>query len=355
MIQTVAILVAAYRELSARRLFWLALGLTLLIVALFASLGISETGVTFWGWTFQSPMFNTQTTSPETFYKLLFVYLGVDWWLGLLATILALLTTCGIIPDLVAPGSVDLLLARPISRQRLFLTKYCSGLLFAGLQVLVFTIASFVVIGLRGGSWEWGLFVAVPIVTFFYSLLFSICALVGVLTRSSVASLILTALAWAAISAVNLAESIVNMGRIGNSLEIAAVEKKISEPEDPLDEDEKAQLATRIESLRADQPTWNTAQWWLFAVKTCLPKTDDTLDVMQRVLLDSASMPKGPDGNSRGPRRVIGPRSVDRSDFEKAVKEDEDSRSAWWILGTSLGFEGVLLWLATWLFVRRDY
>lgn len=355
MIQTMAILVAAYRELSARKLFWLALGITLLIVGLFASLGISEEGVTLFGWTFDSPVFNAQTTSPETFYKLLFVYMGIDWWLGLLATILALLTTCGIVPDLVAPGSVDLLLAKPISRSRLFLTKYCSGLLFAGLQVLVFTVACFVVIGIRGNAWEWSLFVAVPIVTFFYSLLFSICALVGVVTRSSVASLILTVIAWAAISTVTLAESLVNMGRIGNSMEIVAAEGKLASPEEPLEEDEKERLELRIADLKSEKPTWERVHWWLFAVTTCLPKTDDTLDVMQRVLLDSASMPTGPDGNARGPRKVLGPRGVNRGEFEQAVRTDEESRSLWWTVGTSMLFEGVLLAIATLIFVRRDY
>ena len=149
MMQTIAIFVSAYRELSARKIFWLALAISLFVVGIFASLGINETGISFFGWTFESPLFNTNTTSPETFYKLLFVNLGVDWWLGVLSTLLALVTTCGIIPDLVAPGSIDLLLAKPITRTRLFLTKYCTGLLFAALQVFVFTSASFFVIGIQ--------------------------------------------------------------------------------------------------------------------------------------------------------------------------------------------------------------
>ena len=353
--QTIAIFVGAYRELSARKIFWLALAVSLLVVALFACLGINETGITFIGWTFESPFFSTKTLSPETFYKSLFVNLGVDWWLGVLSTLLALVTTCGIIPDLVAPGSVDLLLAKPITRTRLFLTKYCTGLLFAALQVLVFSTATFFVIGVRGGAWEWTLFAAVPIVTFFYSLLFSICALVGVLTRSSVASLILTLLAWTIIFTINISESIVNSGRIANQLESTAIEAKLANTDTPVDDDEREELTNDLAKALDRRLTWDRAHFWFFGVKTFLPKTTDTLKLLDRWLLESASMPGRDEDSSRGPQQAFGPKRVKRGEFQRAVREDEQSHSIWWILGTSVVFEGIILGLATVVFVRRDY
>ncbi len=42
MIQTLALLNAAYRELNARKLFWVTMALSLLIVGVFAILGINE-------------------------------------------------------------------------------------------------------------------------------------------------------------------------------------------------------------------------------------------------------------------------------------------------------------------------
>ena len=44
------------------------------------------------------------------------------------------------------------------SRLRLFLTKYLSGLLFVGLQVTVFSVLCFVVIGFKAGAWEPAIF-----------------------------------------------------------------------------------------------------------------------------------------------------------------------------------------------------
>ncbi|MSQ90736.1 MAG: hypothetical protein EXS01_04990 [Phycisphaerales bacterium] len=355
MTQTLAIFIAAYRELSARRLFWLALGITLLSVGLFSSLGINETGVSFLGWSFESPFFNTNTTSPETFYKLLFINFGVDWWLGLLSTLLALVTTCGIVPDLVAPGSVDLLLAKPISRRRLFLTKYCSGLLFAALQVLLFSTASFIAIGIRGNAWEWTLFAAVPIVTLFYSFLFSICALVGMITRSSVASLILTLVAWSVIFTIGFSETLVNRGRIANEMEQVAIEAALASTKEPPDEDARESLTEALSQANEQEATWQRGHFWLFGIKTILPKTTDTLALLDRWLIDSAAMPARDKESTRGPQEIFGPRHVKRGEFERRVTEEEHSRSIWWVLGTSLLFEGAVLAAATAIFVRRDY
>ncbi len=345
---------AAYRELSARRIFWLALAVTLLVVGVFGSLGINERGVSLLWWEFSSPFFNTNTVSPETFYKLLFMNFGVEWWLGMLATILALLTTCGIIPDLVAPGSIDLLLARPISRTRLFLTKYATGLLFSALQVFVFSAATFLVIGIRGGSWEWTLFLAVPIMTFVYSLLFSICALVGIITRSSVASLILTMIAWAVISTVALGESLTGRGLLSNTLQIEACEKGLADEETSEDEDRKLELEEHLAEALEERPSWERVHWWFHAIYLCLPKTGESIDALNRSIVPDGAMPWRRDREPDGPGQIFAPQEVDRREFEKIARASE-TRPFWWIILTSSLFEATVLGLATYLFVRRDY
>src|SRR5205085_9269224 len=105
---------------------------------------------------------------------LMFSELGVGIWLTFAALILAIVSTASLFPDLITGGAIDLYLSKPISRLRLILTKYATGLLFVALQVLVFCAASFLVIGLRGGVWEPRLFLAVPIVLCFFSYLFCI-------------------------------------------------------------------------------------------------------------------------------------------------------------------------------------
>ena len=141
----------------------------------------------------------------------MFVGLGVGFWLSWLATILALVSTAGIFPRLIGSGVIDLFVSKPIGRLRLFMTEYLAGLLFVTLQVTVFSVASLLVIGLRGGVWEPGLLVAVPLVVCFFSYLFAVCVLLGLLTRSTVAALLLTLLFWFIVSMVGQAEESVLM------------------------------------------------------------------------------------------------------------------------------------------------
>jgi len=206
LIQTGAVFVDAYRELNARKMFWVVLIISGIVVLAFATIGIDQKGLKFFGMSFL-PSFNTNIWARGDFYKWMFDTFGVGAWLSWIATALALISTAGILPDMLTGGSIDLYLSKPISRLRLFLTKYVSALLFVGLQVGLFTFASFLVLGIRGGTWLWGLFLTIPIMLLFFSYLYSICALLGIVTRSTLAALLLTLLAWCFIWMIHTTEA----------------------------------------------------------------------------------------------------------------------------------------------------
>jgi len=360
MMQTLAIFRGAYRNLNARKMFWIVLALTVLLVAAMACVGISERGVSLLFWTVTAT-WTTEDTSRPVFYKFLFSEIGVNVWLTSIAGILALISTAGIFPDLVAGGSIDLVLCKPISRVRLFLTQYAAGLLFVGLQVGLFTGGSFLVIGLRGRSWQPGLFLAVPLVVCFFSYLFAVCAFLGVATRSTLAALLLTLLFWfllyglhsadvaiGAISAANERQAEVLSGEIRDLRQkvsnrraqsapaddsatskdnsVAALQKRLSERQE-----RRAEAIRQTESL-------NNARKILVGIKTFLPKTAETVDLLQRSLIRVADLPGIDEG---GPRRRL-------------VAEMRE-RSVGWIIGTSLIFEAVILALGAWVFQRRDF
>ena len=146
--QTAALFLDAYRELSARKLFWLVLILSGLVVAVFGAVGLNDKGIQFGPrqWTVPSDVVNTNFIAPQLFYKFVFASIGVPIWLGWIASILAVVSTASIFPDFVAGGSIELLLSKPIGRVRLFFTKFATGLLFVVLQVSVFALACFLVI-----------------------------------------------------------------------------------------------------------------------------------------------------------------------------------------------------------------
>ena len=185
MTQTLAVFYEAYRSLNAKKMFWIVLILSALVAGVFACVGITERGLKVLVWQFDTDPLTTEVITPAVFYKFLFTSYGVGLWLAWFATILALVSTAGIFPDLINGGSINLLISKPIGRLRLFVTQYAAGLLFVTLQVGLFTLACFLVIGVRGGAWEPGLFVAVPLVVCFFSYLFCVCVLLGLVTRST--------------------------------------------------------------------------------------------------------------------------------------------------------------------------
>lgn len=394
--QTGAILIDAYRELNARKLFWVVLGLTGLVVIVFAMLGINEEGITFAIWTFDAFGVNSDIISPEIFYKGYFVNIGIGVWLTWIATVLALVSTAPIIPDFVSSGSIELSLAKPIGRARLFLTKYFAALLFVVLQVGIFSLGGFLVMGIKGGAWIPTVFLAVPIVTIFFSYLYCICALLGLLTRSSIASLLITLLLWFVLFLLQSVE----LGLVGfqaNHIaqqEVAAqrleiVEREITTLDEKLaaaqadyeaDPNEDTEFEVeRYENRLVQRRSWaddfreniegseeseRKLQVWrdrAYAVKTVLPKTSETIALLERWMIPLDEMPFG---ETEEVDDEVLQRNADRGlqmDPETQrraniiTNEEIRERPIWWVIGTSLLFEAVVLGLTTLIFIRRDF
>jgi ABC-type transport system involved in multi-copper enzyme maturation permease subunit len=357
MTQTWAIFLEAYRSLNSKKLFWLVLILSGLVVASFAGVGINEHGLKILVWQFDSDLFNSKQIPADQFYKGMFVQIGIGIWLAWLATILALISTAGIFPDLMSSGSIDLFVSKPISRLRLFLTEYAAGLLFAALQVTIFSAACFLVLGLRGGVWEPGLFLAVPLVVCFFSYLFSVCVLAGVVTRSTVAALLLTLLFWFGIWAVGTTESTLLMFKTmrQQGVDFAAVQAeqhagatitvktRPSATEAPPNDQ---QMASANKPSPEGSTALDVAHRIVYGIKTVLPKTSDTIELLERALVKLARLPQKPPS---------GPQTQRMQAAQQELIDILRGRSIAWVLGTSLGFEAVVLFGAAWIFCRRDY
>lgn len=371
MTQTFALLLDAYRLLNARKIFWITLVLSLLVVSSFALVGIHDDGISIAWWDLEIPELNTGDAGigKALFYKMMFTTLGINIWLAWVATILGLITTASIFPEFVTAGSIDVVLSKPIGRFRLFMTKYITGLLFVVLQVTVFTGASFLVIGLRGGVWEPGLFIAIPLVVLFFSYLFSVCAVLGVITRSTIASLLLTMLFWFMLWIVQSAERSLMFFDMMVQQRVTAYEdavertqQRLETIEDPDDKERWSFLHETLEKretslAEAESTSSNLVTWHngLLGVMTLLPKTGETIELLERWTIDLAELPGMPEENSRP---MIDDDEHFRMDEDKLGRDMQDalrSRSPWWILGTSFIFELVILSIGAWKFQRRDF
>ena len=329
-----------------------------------------------------------QCGAAQLLYKYGFSFLLIGVYLTWIAAVLALISTASIFPDLMTGGSIDLYLSKPIGRVRLFFTKYVSGLLFVTLQVSVFAVGSFLVLGWRGHSWEPSLFLAIPIVVVFFSYLYGICALLGVMMRSTIAALLLTLLAWFFIFAVDYVDKKVSEYAVmipqmrqqaarqvqRLDVQIAAKEREAAAATQtastgaataeaaPGRAGRRLIARSDLAALRSERdsyaretegpaipPALKNFQTVLLVIKTFVPKTRETTNLLDRYLLPDWELEKAGSldtQNSEGP-----------GDARMMAEMVDPTRgqSAWWVVGSSLGFEAVCVGLAAWIFKRRDY
>jgi ABC-type transport system involved in multi-copper enzyme maturation permease subunit len=390
--QTAAIFLDAYRELNAKKMFWIVMVLTLVCVGALASVGLYEQpngkggvqkGISLLFWNLPPmPFLDVIDIPKSTFYYIIFFAVGVSLWLTWAATILALISTAGIIPDFITGGSVEMSLSKPIGRLRLFLTKYLAGLLFVVLQVGVFSAASWMVIGVRSGAWNGGIFLAVPVVTVLFSYLFAFQVLIGMVTRSAIASLLITVCLWLCIFALHMAETIILESRVRSGQETALREVDVAKYREQV-EAKRAEAAaaegeakerldqtvgametvlagkeTRLDTAREGARTMNNVHAIMFAAKTVLPKTSETTELLQRWLVSATemdgiinAMPDPPPSR----RRLMDDVRVSEKSVQREIQNIVAERSVMWVMGTSLLFEACIVGIAAWLFCRRDF
>lgn len=131
--------------------------------------------------------------------------LSLGAWIAILVGVVI---TSFFIPSMLAKGTVDMLLVKPIHRWAILLYKYVGGLTFIFLNSLYAMFGMWLVLGLRTGVWAHGLFLLVLTMTFFFAILYAVSTFVGVATRSTIASIIVAIAAWAACFSIGLTHKI---------------------------------------------------------------------------------------------------------------------------------------------------
>jgi len=118
---------------------------------------------------------------------------GIGAWVAILISIII---TAFFIPNMLRKGTVDLLLVKPVHRTTLLLYKYVGGLTFIFLNTTIAVVGVWVALGLRSGIWAPSFLLTIFIITAFFAILYGVSTLFGVLTRSPIVAILLTAGVW---------------------------------------------------------------------------------------------------------------------------------------------------------------
>ncbi|WP_411845943.1 ABC transporter permease subunit [Roseibacillus persicicus] len=334
--ETLTILGDSLKLLRARKLFWIVVGISLVVGLLYASIGFNEEGATFlWFQVARNELLVEGTELSKMFYILLFTNFIIPHWLGFLAVLLSILTSCSVFPELMKEGSIETVLSKPVSRWKIFFVKYLGMLGFMAAPLTLFCLIVFLALGLRAEVWKWEVFLTVPLLTFVYSILYSFAVFVGVWTRSTLFALLATMMLWGVCFLVHLTElgfysriRNANAGLVQEGLELVDTGEKQEVPEDHL----------RYYNL-IRKSTW------------VLPKPRKTTLLTKRFLIFDDEL-----GEFAGVSLIgIGAQVPEEGIMREAQIEAEKRMSVVEILLPSALFQVVMLGMGGWIFARRDF
>ncbi len=254
-------------------------------------------------------------------------------WLALFVSVII---TAGFIPSMMGKGSLDLLISKPIGRTRLLTYKYIGGLIFVLLLTAFAVTGVWLMIGLRTGLWSANFLAIIPILTFYFAVLYAVSTFAAVLTRSTIVAILATGLAWGLFWGV---------GKLNNGVEnreqaVAADKLAGFGPSAVPDEEQSDEpdIDAAVRRLDPDAPLWGVVPKWLFApiklVHAATPRTYQIDDRLSRVIAEG----------------VLTPYQLKKAGYGKPA------RTSWVeMTSVSLAFIAFILALSCWRFSSRDY
>ncbi|NNE01286.1 MAG: ABC transporter permease [Pirellulaceae bacterium] len=116
----------------------------------------------------------------------------MNWLLGFVLIFLGILVTASIVPDMLQPGSLHLLLSKPVSRSMLLISKFVGGCAFVFLCVCQLVGGLWLIAGLRLDIWNPRLLWCIPVAVFLFSVFYSVSFLAGLRWRTPILAIGIT-------------------------------------------------------------------------------------------------------------------------------------------------------------------
>lgn len=216
-----------FRQAMASKAFWICIGFSALTIAFCLSLSIEggdnlrpegdylyhpRTGEPLVGpakdlgqiHLFFGAMKVNLARDRQSAVQFLEVILG-SWMAGSVGLLILLMWTAGFIPEFLQPANASVAFAKPTPRWLYLLGKYIGVVAFVALQSAIFFFGTWLALGIRTNVWLPGYLAGVPLLVVQFATLFSVSVLLGVYTRSAMASALGSVLFWMLCLGVNYA------------------------------------------------------------------------------------------------------------------------------------------------------
>ncbi len=181
--------------LRRRRLFWLHFWLNVLVVLAYASVAFHDKGWSFaFGLKSTDNLWLREGTPWVHTMHCWIVARVMRWWVAGGAVILALFATSAVLPDTLEPGSAALLVPRARRRSLILGGRFLGSLGYLLFHTVVVTAGLWLTVRWHMGVWIHELWLAVPLAALLFIPLQAVAMLMGVVTRSATAALLVAVL-----------------------------------------------------------------------------------------------------------------------------------------------------------------
>ena len=138
----------------------------------------------------------------------------MGWIVGVFGMIAAILVTSTIIPQMFEPGSIKLLLSKPVSRSACSCPSSSARCAFILLNVSLLLGGLWLIAGTRFGIWNQGMLWCIPLFLFMFLIYYAVSAFTGLIWKSPVISVVMTVLFWIACFTLDLTSLVINAAAI---------------------------------------------------------------------------------------------------------------------------------------------
>ncbi len=118
------------------------------------------------------------------------VIYGIGFAIYAISMLMFIAASAGYFPALLEAGAVDIVLAKPLERWKVFLGKYLGGLALFSAALFGAYLLLFIGLGVRTGVWHLAIFRVMPLQLLSAASLFSLIALLGVIRGSTALAMI---------------------------------------------------------------------------------------------------------------------------------------------------------------------
>lgn len=192
--------------LRHRRMFWLHLWLNVLVVLLYAGVACGEQGwsIGFGLKEMQDPWLRSGSPWESTLHSWTLSRI-MRFWVAGGGLFLALFATSALLPETLDRGHAALIVPQARRRSLILAGRWVGSVIYAMGHTVVCVGGLYLALKLRLGYWHHSLWLAVPVCVLLFAPLQAMAALLGVITRSATAALLVALLFAGTVWALNSA------------------------------------------------------------------------------------------------------------------------------------------------------